>query len=178
MRDRLLSMPTWALLLVTGLLWFAVLFVIGLIEDDDLWRAFVPAAIGGVIMAAATTFPLRYGLRTEQRALGDVSQFDQRVALRAARKGPVPADPAARAAALRLAEKNLEQVRRSRPLLAAAGSLFVVAQIGLAFSSSSVWNLLLLVPLVPALAFSLFRRPGRLRARVAVLSQAQDSPSV
>src|SRR5882757_8684092 len=123
MRDRLLSMPTWARLLVTGLLWFALLFVIGLIEDDNLWRALIPAAILGDIMAAGTTFALKYGLRAERRALGDVSQLDQRAAIRAARTGPVPADPVVRAAALRLAENNLEQGRRSRPLLAIAVSV-------------------------------------------------------
>ena len=53
-------------------------------------------------------------------------------------------------------------------------AVLVAAEIGLAVSSA--WNLLILAFIVPAIAFSLFVFPKRLRARIALLSEEPQEP--
>jgi ABC-type multidrug transport system fused ATPase/permease subunit len=170
-RDRLISMPNWALFLVTGLPWVAVFFVIDLIFGDSLLPALVPAAILGVVLGVGTTAALKFGDRLEKRAFGDVSTEVRREATRAVRTGPVPADPETRAVALRLAQQHLRYVRRLRPVLAVNAALALIVGVVGAFSSS--WLVLAFVFAVPLLA-QLVLTPRRLRDRIALLSEPQE----
>ena len=166
-----MSMPTWALFLVTGVPWIAVLFVIDLIYGDSLLRALIPAAIFGVLLGVATTFALKFAGRMEKRAFGDAPTEVRRAATRAARTGPVPADPAVRAAAVRLAQQQLQQVRRTRPVLAVVAVTAVTTSVIGAFFSP--WPLLALAFEVPLMA-QIFLIPRRLRGRIALLSEPQE----
>ncbi len=172
MRDRLMSMPVWGLLPVAWLAWGAIFFVINLISRDGLADAVVLAAIAGAVMAAATVGPLKIRWRVEQRALGAVSPSERSTAVRAARTGPVPTDPEARAAALALAQGDLKRLHRTRPWMIGVIALLVVSEIGLAFTGSP-WTLLLAVLTVPLLVFQVILLPKRLRNRIALLSAAQ-----
>ncbi|WP_112237919.1 hypothetical protein [Kribbella monticola] len=173
MRNRLISLPTWALFLVTAVLWTAVLFAVGLIEGGHWQDALLPAAPVGVVVGLGTALALKHRWRMEHQALGPIAATDRRTAMRAAQKGPAPADPEVRAAALRLAQRQLQEVRRRYPLLAIAGAVYTTADLVGAFVFSN-WFLLVPAVLVVPMAISLARHPKRLRARIALLSEPQE----
>ncbi|TDU83396.1 hypothetical protein EV138_5860 [Kribbella voronezhensis] len=173
MRNRLISLPTWALFPVTAVPWTAVLFAVGLIDGGSWREALLPAATVGVIVGLGTAMALKYRWRTEQHALGPIPAEDRRTAMRAARKGPAPADPEVRAAALRLAQRQLQEVRRRYPLLAIAGAVYAAADLIGVFVYSH-WYLLIPAVLVVPMAISLARTPKQLRARIALLSEPQE----
>jgi hypothetical protein len=172
MRDRLLSLPIWALFLVIGVPCFAVMFAIELIVGDDLQWSLISAALFGVLAGAATTFGFKLSGRMEKSAFGDASVDVRREARRAVRTGPVPADPAVRAAALRLAEFSLQRLLRTRPVLIVCAAVVVVGTAVTALDSP--WSLLLLAIYAPAIAGMVFLTPRRLRARIALLSEPQE----
>jgi len=171
MRDRLLSLPGWALFLALGSAWFVVFFVINLISGDEVRPALGLAAIGGAVLGLATTVPAKFRWRAEQRALGEVAQTDRSAAIRASRTGPVPADADVRNAARELAEADLQRLLRWRPAMTVVLVALVASEIAVAFYSP--WSLLAMVFIVPGLAFQLFVFPKRLRARIALLSAAR-----
>ncbi|QNE16597.1 hypothetical protein F1D05_00125 [Kribbella qitaiheensis] len=165
-------MPVWALLPVTWIPWTAILFAVNLASGDSLLPAFELAAVGGVVLAVATTLPLKFRWRAERRALGEATQTDRTAAIRAARTGPVPADPEVRAGALRLAQTDLQRPQRWRPWMAVAGLVFVAGQIGLAFSSP--WSLSRSGARRPVVRLLVVRLPKRPRTRIALLSEPQE----
>lgn len=169
MRERLNTMPTWALLLVTWLFWAVVTFVMGVVADRDLLWTFVFAVGIGLITAAALTFGIKSRLRWENRALGDASKDVRRQALRAAWKGPVPADPEVRAAAIEVAQEQLRQMRRTRLILVVAVTVGLVATIASAITGSP-WRMLYTLPYVVLFAAAFVLTPRRLRHRLALLS--------
>jgi hypothetical protein len=172
MRDRLMSLPIWALFLVTGLPWLPVLLVIGLVEDADFARAFVPAAVFSVVMGLLVTLALKYRWRAEGRAVGDVGDEVRRAAIGASVKGPVPTDPEVRAVALRLAEHRLEQIRRTRVWILVSTALVVVGNVISAIYSP--WRLLFLAIYLPSMLIGWFVVPKQVRARIALLSEPQE----
>ncbi|MEU4392196.1 hypothetical protein [Kribbella sp. NPDC023855] len=170
MRERLNTMPTWALLLITWLLWTVVIFVLCVVAGGSLlWNAVFSLGIG-LIVAAGLTFAIKTRLRWENRALGDVPKDARRVALKAAWKGPIPTDPETRAAAIHVAQEQLRQMRRSRPILIIALSLGLVAAVGGAIVDSP-WRLLYVLPFAGLLAQFLIA-PRRIRRRLALLSES------
>ena len=170
MRDRLMSMPVWAMLPAAWLAWGAMFLVINLISGDKVADAVVLAAIVGAVMAVTTVAALKFRWRVEQRALAAVAPTERSSAIRAARTGPVPTDPQVRTAALELAQADLKRQLRARPWMVAVLVLLTVSEIGLAFTSSP-WSLLVLALIVPAFTFHMFVFPQRLRERIALLSQ-------
>lgn len=170
MRERLNTTPTWALLLILWLFWTVITFVMGVIAVRDLLWTSVFAVGIGLITAAALTFAIKIRLRWENRALGDVSKDVRRQALRAAWKGPVPADPEVRAAAISVAQEQLRQARRARPILIIVAACGLVAAVGSAVVGSA-WQLLTAAPHLFLLA-AFFLSPKRLHNRLALLSES------
>ncbi|WP_328325428.1 hypothetical protein OHA70_35810 [Kribbella sp. NBC_00382] len=171
MRERLNSTPTWALFLMLWLAWAAVAFAIAIIETSDLFWSAVSAAVMALFVSAAMAYGIKTRLRWENGALGDTPKDARRLALKTAWKGPLPTDPDLRATTLAVAQEQLRQMRRGRPLLIVALSLAVVSAIGLAITSSP-WQLLLLVFYLP-LAITFLLAPNRLRKRIALLSEPE-----
>jgi hypothetical protein len=174
MRERLLSLPGWVLFLATAVAWVAALFAVGLISADDPLWAIESAAVVGVPLGAGTTLALKFGERAERRALGDLPPESRQAAIRAARKGPAPADPGVRAAALRLAEQGLQRSRRPVSVLVIGTGALVVADIALAVLYSE-WILLLAAPVTAMIPISVLLTRKRLRARVRMLSEPSVS---
>ncbi|MEV6415858.1 hypothetical protein [Kribbella sp. NPDC051718] len=136
MRERLNSTPTWALLLIFWLAWAAVTFAIGIIETRDLLWSVVSAAVISLVIATGMALAIKARLRWENGALGDAPKDHRRLALKAAWKGPIPTDPELRATTLAVAQEQLRQMRRGRPLQIIAISLAVISAIGLAVTNS------------------------------------------
>lgn len=170
MRDRLNLMPTWALLLILWAIWAATGFVMGALSGlDPRWNAGLAGGLG-LIAAAAFTAGLKIRFRWENRALGDVSKDVRRLALRAAWKGPVPTDPEVRTAAIAVAEEQLRQMRRTRPILIVALALGLVAVTGSAITGSP-WQLLYNLPYIFVLVATFAVAPRRLRKRLVLLAE-------
>lgn len=102
--------------------------------------------------------------RDELRAVG---RRDQKVAVRAVYRGPVPDDPAVRDVALRLASDMLARSNDQRPLTYALFGLMIA--VGSAFAIfSSAWYWLAVAGFLGLLAYVLLL-PRRLDRRVALL---------
>ncbi|MEV8376452.1 hypothetical protein AB0P21_27160 [Kribbella sp. NPDC056861] len=167
MVDRWRSLPTPVLCLLIWLAATPLAFGAGAFAGVSwLWTA-VTAVVFGLAVAVALTFGLRTRWRIQDKALGDASPALRRPALRAAWSGPVPADPEIRSAALRIAEHQLRQVRRTRPIMLIGLALMLVSVVGNAIIDP--WKLLFslcYVPLIVVFAMT----PGRLRRRIVLLS--------
>jgi hypothetical protein len=160
--------PRWVLATLVGLPVAVVLALMTHAREDASWTAAIVQgiAVGVVVGAVMGPFLHRQNRRTRE-AIGDVPDAVRRTAGRAALWGPVPADPAARQAALRIAEHSLAQVSRRRVIAWLGIVLFTVASAYLAVAQSSWWW--------PATAFwvalllvSFILRP-RLRRRIELL---------
>lgn len=109
------------------------------VDDDPLQRGILAAAVGGVFFGAFMGLFLTRVNRRTRAAVGDVAP-DRRVAvLRSAAKGPVPEDPAERAAAARLVSHRLEETRRNRWRTLGVTALFLLLGGWLAVTSSPWW---------------------------------------
>ncbi|MBS2939107.1 hypothetical protein KDN32_15305 [Nocardioides sp. J2M5] len=109
------------------------------VDDDPLQRGIFAAAVGGAFFGTFMgLFLMRVNRRTRV-AVGDVAP-DRRVAvLRSAAKGPVPEDPAERAAAARLVAHQLEETRRNRWWTLGVTAAFLLLGGWLAVTSSPWW---------------------------------------
>jgi hypothetical protein len=180
-RHRLLTAPWWMLSLgasvlfglATGLL---LMFVTPLLYGPATGSGTTFRFVGGIVgVAGGIVFGLVLGpvlARENQRALitlGDLPAERQREAVRAASRGPVPADPEVRSAAARLAEFQLAQTLRSRKAAVVILPLNIVAQVLLTISGSA-WHWVLAAFFAVPLAVIVWQ-PRRLRRRIDLLQQ-------
>ncbi|MFI5706661.1 hypothetical protein [Kribbella sp. NPDC051620] len=179
MRDRLHALPVWLFLLlnwvsVTVLLFIAltIQFAVRPVDLDPsaTWKLLI-AAVSGLLIAAPLTWSLKQRWRLQDRAMGDAPVDVRRAAAKAAWKGPVPADPEVRAAALRLAEEHLAKTRKARVLVFVGVGLVLISAVASAVTGSP-WRLLFVALYVPLLV-TVLRAPGRLRRRIAQLSEPE-----
>lgn len=135
------------------------------------------AALGGVL--TAVPFGLAMGVwgaregRVRRAALAEVGEADHRTAVRAAVRGPVPVEPAVRAAAGRLAAQRLTSAQRQRRWAAPTFGVAAATLAGMAAVTSSPASL------IPAALFGLLlvtvlAEPPRLRRRVAALTAPEE----
>ncbi|MGX5653759.1 hypothetical protein ACWKWC_03200 [Geodermatophilus nigrescens] len=93
--------------------------------------------------------------------MGTLDPETQRAAARAIRRGPVPADPQVRAAAVRVIDHQVAEMRSRRWLSIGGFVLFMVLSTTLAISQSSWWWLA--VAFWVAMAGMAMVRPRRLQ---------------
>jgi hypothetical protein len=132
----------------------------------------ISGAVVGLAFGVVMAFTLRQRLHLLVRAVGpDTSTADRRAAGRALRRGPVPADPEVRAAAIRLARQQLELLSRGQKRSLIIWSiLLVVGVIGLLSESASLWHILLVAIVLFLIGYQ-YVRPRMLRSRLAELTQ-------
>lgn len=126
----------------------------------------VAVVVGGWIGVVVAVGERSRGVPLELRALSPEQRL---AALRALRRGPAPADPAARAAAVNLMGRSLYQDReRRRVTVVCLGAAAVLALSAAALADTSVVGLLAAGMSLVALVLALLE-PRRLRRRLAVL---------
>ncbi|MEV6411369.1 hypothetical protein [Kribbella sp. NPDC051718] len=170
MRTFLSKPPAWAVGLVSG-----VPFGIGMgffikSDGDSLRASMISGTVLGVAFGVAMAFTLRRQLHLLVRTVGsEISPADRRAAGRALRRGPVPADPRIRAAAIRLARNQLELLQRWRLRSLVIFGLLLAVSITGVFAGSH-WGITLVALYLFGLGYQLVR-PRMLRSRLDELTQ-------
>lgn len=166
-------MRRWFTGILTGLV-YGVLFALATrYLASESWTT-------AVIAGAATGPPFGIVMMIVQRRIdrllsslpGDLTRKQRRAAARAAGRGPVPTDPAVRAAALNFARQQLEryQSRWMRVALVVVPLFLVLSSVAALLDDDREWWSGI-PQLAGAAAFGLMAfEPRRLRRRVAVLS--------
>lgn len=175
-RRFLMNAPWWQLSLIVGLI-AGPLFGAGMgialsVTEGRSSDGWVPGFLGGVVfgvVAGAITGPIAaYQSQRTRSVLGPLSAEDYSVVLRAAGRGPLPADPELRRAAGRLAAYRVEVTTRMRaftfPVL---GLFFVLEAVQAVVTSAWYW--------LAAVFFALMLvqgwwEPRRLRRRIELLA--------
>ncbi|GAA3578777.1 hypothetical protein [Kribbella ginsengisoli] len=172
MRISVEKAPAWVICLLTGVPFGAYMGALSRNDGSSLRSAVISGAAVGLAFGIAMAFAWRKRLLPLVQAVGpEASRADQRAAGRALRRGPVPADPEVRAAAIRLANRQLELLRlgRTRSLIILS-LLLVVSVIGLFADPGSFWHIPLVVAIPLLIAYQILR-PRMLRARLEELTQ-------
>jgi hypothetical protein len=109
MRVSVEKSPAWVICLLTGVPFGAAMGTYSKIDGSSLKFAVIGGVLIGFLFGTTMAFTLRRQRKLLVRAVGpDTSPVDRRAAGRALRRGPVPADPEVRAAAIRLARHQLD----------------------------------------------------------------------
>lgn len=176
MQSNFSDPPRWLVAVWTGLIGgVGVGFFIK--TDGTGWTP--SAIIAGVaaILFALVTGKLEPSWRREREELEAGLPADKvQLARRASMRGPVPADPEVRAAALRIAFDGLARSsKQPGPRLATAfGVVMAIVAVGAALSGS-LWALLYAFS-ASAMLYSGWYLPRRLRRRIELLSAAVNTP--
>jgi hypothetical protein len=168
-------MRTWLTGILAGLL-YGVLFALAAhyLVSEDWTAAVIAGAVTGPLFGLVMAIVQRRTDRLFSSLPGDLTRKQRQAATRASRRGPVPADPAIRAAALDLAHRQLEryQTRWMRVALVAVPIFLVLSAVASRLDDDHQWWSGL-VQLAGAALFGFMAfEPRRLRRRVAALSVA------
>ncbi|GAA1676489.1 hypothetical protein GCM10009745_19660 [Kribbella yunnanensis] len=167
MQAFLLRAPSWVIGVLSGGL-FAVLFVVAWGPDTRLGFVVITALVAGAIFGTTLALATRASRREQLRALEEVPLADWKAVRRAAWRGPVPAEPASRAAALDLANRMFARAHRFRILIYIVFSVNLVLAIVQLVVNDQRWHIITLVLWVIALA-SHWYSLRRLQTRIALL---------
>ena len=169
MNAWLLKAPWWALSLVLGLLVGLLRFGGAMVlRDKDVPEAAISAVIGGVVFGLVMGPVMARRNRRTREALGTDDPDVIRRAARAARRGPVPADPTLREGARRMAELQREQLVRQRRWAVPFSVLVIAAAVYLAIAVSPAgWVLAAVFAVLLAMLLAL---PRRLERRAELLA--------
>jgi hypothetical protein len=174
-RDRLLQAPWWVLSLVIGGTYGGVLALFGRFRDGESWGAALAGGlVSGGIFGAGMGPCVRWQNKRLLAAVGSVPGHVRRAATRTAWRGPVPADPELRAAALRIIDHQLAEWQRRRTFLVGTYAVFTGLCVVLALTSSASWWLAAL-GFGGMLGVSVLM-PGWLRRRRTLLQAAPPPP--
>lgn len=166
-------MRPWLTGVLSGLL-YGVLFSLGaryLLSDHGWSRALIAGAVSGPLFGIATAIMQRRADSAVSSLPGDLTSEQRRTAARASRHGPIPTDPAIQAAALALAQEQLNRYgpRWMRALLFVLPILFLLTGVSAVLDDDEWWKAIL--RLACAVVFGrLAFEPYRFRRRIAVLS--------
>ncbi|GAA3591178.1 hypothetical protein GCM10022235_73070 [Kribbella ginsengisoli] len=172
------SMRRWLTGILSGLL-YGVLFGVGTHYLMHLrWSAaLIAGAASGPPFGVLIALVKRRGDRALSSLPGDLTRKERQAAVRAALRGPVPTDPAIRAAALDYGRRQLDRYRTRwmRVLLILMPILFVLLAVSTLLDDDRPWWRAI-PQLLGAAAFGVmaFER-RRLRRRVAELSAADNT---
>ncbi|MEV6411368.1 hypothetical protein [Kribbella sp. NPDC051718] len=175
MRERLGRIPTWALVPLMGVPVGAAMGISVTKDGGSTGSAMLSGILLGLFFGLAMTFALNRQRPLVRQALGtNTSPALRRAAIRAVRWGPVPADPEVRAAAIRLAEYQLNLLRGQRRVLLIVWPLLLAATIAstLAYDNAP-WPIALVAIYLSLIGYQLLR-PKILRARIEELTKGSD----
>jgi hypothetical protein len=132
MRTYLLTIPSWVVGLSSGLIFGAAFAVVTRFTAPPPVSWPTPA-IAGVIAGVLFGGTLAYASRRQQRDLravaGDLPPAQQLDAYRAAVSGQIPAHPQTRAAAARIAQRRIEELRQFRILSVIVAALLTLGAV-------------------------------------------------
>jgi hypothetical protein len=175
MRIDPLHIKPWVAGIAAGLFFGVVLALLAIPLDLEIWPGAVfSVVVGGVL----TVIAIKLVVSNLQRRLGPavegLSPETARVAYRAARRGPVPAEPDVRAAALGIAERQLAGMLKGRIWLLIAGACVVLSQVLVALDDDSRqwWRFWPAAGMVLVVAAQ-FYQPKQLRRRIAQLREPE-----
>ncbi|MRJ76615.1 hypothetical protein GEV29_08715 [Aeromicrobium sp. SMF47] len=173
MRSRLFLAPWPVQAFVSGVFFAAVVAVGVLVDDPQDWDgALLIGVIGGLVFGPLCGWGgVRAQTRWRRAAGSDLSDAELLVVHRAEAKGPVPADPRLRLAAVRAARHSLELADNDR-WSDAIRLVLLAALICLRSWDSLSW--VVVVPLAALAGYQIWAVPRRLRARIEVLSREVD----
>jgi membrane associated rhomboid family serine protease len=131
MRTYLLTAPRWVVGLFGGLVFgIGIAAIARFTSPPASWlAATVTGVITGALFGAVLAFTLDKQRRDLRAAAGDLPPGQLSEAYRAAAWGPIPGDPTVRAAAVRVAQRRLEAIRRARILFAILAILMTVGTV-------------------------------------------------
>lgn len=132
--------------------------------------------VTGLLLGVMMAFTVRNWQRRLAPAVEGLSPEARKAAYRAARRGPAPAEPEVRAAALEIAERQLARVRKARIWLVIATVCVVLSAVLTTLDALTSgnddgqpwWRLWPAVLVSGVLGAQLFQ-PRQLRRRIAVL---------
>ena len=169
-RAHLLSAPRWLLGLVQGFFFGVGMTVFALFSTDGHWAGAVLGGLFGGVVFGLVMGPIAYRLNKGVReASGSMSPDDQRAALRAAVRGPVPSNPGIREAAARIAAQQQREVRSTSRFSIVTFLAIGALNIFLAVTESPWWWLS--VTLFASLLSWQLWLPGHLARRGARLEE-------
>lgn len=182
MRRFLIQAPWWVLSVVTGVPFGVAMVVMSHVllpsvghptRSLPLIANVILGMLAGVVFGAVMG-PLAARLNRRTRSvLGPLPAEDFAVVLRAAARGPVPADPRLRRAAGRLAQLRLDELNRNRAGTSAVFSLGFLMEVYAAVVTSA-WFWLGALVCASVIAGQLWF-PRRLRRRIEQLHGGDDS---
>ena len=172
MRERLATMPRWALFLSSTLIFLLPMLITTVFDNSHLVVRLVFFAGFSLVFGAITTFALTRRFRSERLVVGDVPPAVENAAHKAVMRGPVPTDPEVRAATLRLAEHQLSMMLKWRPVVVIAFAVVTVGTVIQAFDSP--WRLVLVACYV-TLLFGQWHWPKKLRRRIEQLAEPGET---
>jgi hypothetical protein len=172
------DLPSWAVGTLSGIL-YGVLFALAARYLMELrWTgALIVGGIQAPLFGAAMGFVSRQMKHLVAPTAGgdELTRKQRGIALRAAQRGPIPADPAVRAAAAEYARRHLDQAeKRWHRILIAFGAFFLLVSfvVGVFDDDRPWWRALL--PLCGAAVCSyLLFQPRHLRRRITALTAEQ-----
>jgi hypothetical protein len=169
----MIKAPMWQTVFFFGVP-FGVLFGVFLaLTDEDAKAATITGVCSGLVFGVAMALIFRRQRNDWAGILDDVPEDDWKATQRAAWRGPAPADPRLRTAALQLAETNLRRMQKYRTLVCIVFGLNLVLSIVQVSLHFSILRLILVAIWLFALLSQAWYYPRRLRARVAELSAVQ-----
>ncbi|WP_432946492.1 hypothetical protein ACQPXM_08375 [Kribbella sp. CA-253562] len=178
MRISSQDVPSWVAGTVAGVM-YGVLFALGThyLGDVGWTAALIMGGIGAPFFGVAMGFVSRQLKQTIAPTAGgdELTRKQRGIALRAAQRGPIPADPAVRAAAAEYARRHLDQAdKRWTRILIAFGAFFLLVGfvVGLVDDDRPWWRALPALCGVVLFAYLLIQ-PRHLRRRIAALTADQ-----
>lgn len=166
LQPRLLNAPWWVLALVTGVPFGVAMGVFAGVRDGNLPLALYMGAAAGVLFGLVMGAVLSRQHRRTRAAMA-VAPGRELAVLGAAGKGPAPADPAVREAALHLLTDQRRQLARWRvPSLVLFGAFAVLDAVVAIMGNPWLW---LGVALFVGLAALQLVAARRVERRIAVL---------
>ena len=160
--------PWWVLSLYTGPAFGLLLGLYSALTGADALTAGVTGVLGALLFGLVMG-PLAARLNRRSRPVVEaIPPGHEREVVRAAARGPAPADPQLRAAALRLATHQLEGALRFRWPVTAGLVLFTLAEAAAALAYTP-WLWIGAATFLAILVLQI-SQPGRLRRRIAELS--------
>jgi hypothetical protein len=182
MRRFLIQAPWWVLSVVTGVPFGVAMVVMSQVLLPSAGQAarslplianIVLGMLAGLVFGAVMgPLAARHNRRTRS-VLGPLPAEDFAVVLRAAARGPVPADPRLRRAAGRLAQLRLDDLNRNWARTSAMFLLFFLLEVYAAVVTSA-WFWLGALVCASVIAGQLWF-PRRLRRRIEQLHAGDDS---
>ena len=168
MRSYMIKAPTWAMILIFGVPFGAVMSVFIKVSGETTMFTLCAGGISALLFGTSITLATN-GQRREQRLILEaIPQSDWKAARGAAWKGAVPDRPEIRAAAAQLADRQFDRLRRYQKLVVIVFGLNLAIAV---FNSvaGSRWHILLVLGWMSAL-IGHWDQVRRLRRRVELLT--------